>query len=42
MPAIADVSVALKHVINLWNVVSPFLHYSMEPRQHKQRLRSDG
>ena len=32
----------MKHVVNLWNVVSPFLYYSMEPRQHKERLRSDG
>lgn len=27
---------------NLWNVVSSFLHYSMEPGQDKQRLRPDG
>ena len=27
---------------NLWNVVSSFLHYRMEPRQHKQRLCSNG
>ena len=27
---------------NLWNVVSSFLNYRMEPRQHKQRLRSNG
>ena len=32
----------MKHVFYLWNVVPPLLHYSMEPRQHKQRLRSNG